>query len=862
MRYLLFLLLPACNPTEEKPEDSDTLVSDTDKDGFLGDEDCNDADATINPDAIELCDGLDNNCDGVADEDVSSPFWADADGDGFGDPATELEACTAPQGYIGNDQDCAPADADIFPGAPEVCDGIDNNCSGEADEGLGIPVYVDADGDGYGSSLAYACALSAGYSTDDGDCDDSAATVFPGATESCDGADNDCDGTIDEEGGNGTTWYYDADGDGYGNCAVAQVSCSAPAGYVAASSAESCDCNDGTAAAHPNAVELCDGVLDEDCNGQVDEPAAVDAPDWYADADGDGYGDPLATTTACEAPAGFVADTTDCEDQDAQIHPGAAELCDGLDQDCNGSADDGLSFVNWYADADGDGFGDPATGQLTCAQPASTIADGSDCDDADAAVYPSAPEACDGADQDCDGVADNDLNFVSWYTDADGDGYGDPATAQIACTQPAATIADGTDCNDGDANANPGATEVCDGNDQDCDGIADNGLPTFTAYTDSDGDGYGAGAGQVWCEVMPGESTTDGDCDDQDAAINPSAQELCNSVDDDCDQLLDEADPSISGATVYYADQDGDGFGDASASMLACAQPAGYGTDSADCNDTDGAVSPDGVELCNGYDDDCDALIDDADPSIDGQSLYYLDADGDGQGDPGTSAYACAGTGSYSSLDPRDCDDTNGTIYTGATELCNLVDDDCDGTADDGVLGTSAVCPAEDCAEIKDVSPSATDGSYYLTRGTYVCDMTRDGGGWTRVRDNAYVYGTGYDNTAYNTEAFSWNEVLFAYDSGSTSAHCVYPSAMTGCNNLGFRFGSDNWGVAQNWGSSICGMATSDYTRATNYIGGYDFVISRSLSTQTIRLGTLEGISNCTTSDNFGGAYLDVYVRQ
>ncbi len=860
--FLLLLVLPACNPTPEKTDDSTTVVSDSDKDGFSGDEDCNDADATINPDAIELCDGLDNNCNDTADEGVESPFWEDGDKDGFGDPAVETEACTAPDEFVSNDQDCAPEDDAIYPGAPEVCDGIDNNCSGTADEGLGTPVYVDADGDGYGSSLEYACSLEEGYSTVGGDCDDGALAIFPGAPEFCDGLDNDCDGSIDEEGSDGAIWYYDADGDGYGNCAVLQIACVAPAGYVAAGSAESCDCNDGTAAAHPFAVELCDGVLDEDCDGQIDESDAVDAGIWYADRDGDGYGDPTATASACDAPVGYVVDTTDCADQDAAIHPGAAERCDGLDQDCDGVLDEDLSFVSWYTDADGDGHGDPSSAQVSCSQPAGTIADGSDCNDADVSVSPTATEVCDGADQDCDGVADNGLAFVRWYTDSDGDGYGDPASIQTSCTRPTNTIADGSDCNDADASISPAGVEICDGNDQNCDGFADNGLTTYIVYTDSDGDGYGAGSGRVWCEVLPGSSTANGDCDDGNGAISPVATEICNSLDDDCDSLLDESDPDIVGASVYYADQDGDSYGDASTSLLACAQPAGYGTDSADCNDADAAISPDGTELCNGYDDDCDALIDDADPSIDGQTLYYLDADGDGQGDPGTSSYACGASGSYSSTDPRDCDDSFASIYTGAPEQCNLIDDDCDGTADNGVLGTSAVCPAEDCAEIKDVSPSATDGSYYLTIGSYYCDMTRDGGGWTRVRDNAYVYGTGYDNTAYNTEAFSWNEALFVYDSGSVSAHCVYPGAMTGCNNLGFRFGADNWGVAQNWGSSICGMATSDYTGATRYIGGYDFVISRSLSTQTIRLGTLEGISNCTTSDNFGGAYVDVYVRQ
>ncbi len=202
----------------------------------------------------------------------------------------------------------------------------------------------------------------------------------------------------------------------------------------------------------------------------------------------------------------------------------------------------------------------------------------------------------------------------------------------------------------------------------------------------------------------------------------------------------------------------------------------------------------------------------------------------------------------------------------------------CDATASDGTasggtgmdslttahcpLGSSPDCPATDCTEIMDAGDSTGDGSYLLDRGTYWCDMTTDGGGWTLVRDNAPVYGTGWDSSYYNTEGFTWTETLFAYDSGSISAHCSYPSSLTGCNDLGFQFAAESWGVPLNWGSSICGMATTDYTGATTYPGGYDFIVARGSSTATIRLGSLEGISSCTTSDNYGTAYVDILVRR
>ncbi len=104
--------------------------------------------------------------------------------------------------------------------------------------------------------------------------------------------------------------------------------------------------------------------------------------------------------------------------------------------------------------------------------------------------------------------------------------------------------------------------------------------------------------------------------------------------------------------------------------------------------------------------------------------------------------------------------------------------------------------------------------------------------------------------------------MLFAYDSGTVRAHCAYPGDIPTCNNLGFQFAAESWGVALNWGSSICGMATTSYESATDYVGGYDFVISRSSSTDTIRVGTLEGIASCATSDNGGTSYVDVMVRR
>jgi len=281
-----------------------------------------------------------------------------------------------------------------------------------------------------------------------------------------------------------------------------------------------------------------------------------------------------------------------------------------------------------------------------------------------------------------------------------------------------------------------------------------------------------------------------------------------------------------------------------------------------DCDDGNGSVFPGAFEVCNSIDDDCDALVDDADSGRTGGTVFYRDADGDGYGVVGTTVTACVAPAGYVAL-PGDCNDGAATVRPFATEACNAVDDDCDGSTDEGVLGTGASCAAIDCTAIKADNPSRGDGTYTLTRGSYVCDMTRAGGGWTRVGDNHPVYGTGWNGTSYNTEGFTWDEVLFVYDSGSTHGHCTFPSDMPGCNPLGFSFSGATWAVAANWGSSVCGMPLDTSTTAsTTYVGSRDFIIARGTTTQAVRLGHLEGISACTTGDNYGTAYVDIYVRR
>jgi hypothetical protein len=636
------------------------------------------------------------------------------------------------------EDDCNDEDAAIHPDASEVCNGVDDDCDGETDEDAGdaSTLWADADNDGYGDPEAAltACEHPAGYLDDSSDCDDNDPSVHPQAVELCNGVDDDCDGETDEDATDPSTWCLDADADGFGDPGTCTQACDQPTGWVE----DATDCDDGDAAVNPAATELCNGV-DDDCDGAVDEDDAADAPTWYADADADGYGDAATTTQACAQPSGHVADRTDCDDADGAVNPAVTELCNGVDDDCDGVSDedDAADAPTWYADADADSYGDASSSQPACSQPTGTVADDTDCDDSDASVHPGAEEYCDGVDDDCDGSVDEGsaIDAVSFYADLDADGFGDPATATAACSQPDDHVADATDCDDSDAAVNPAATELCNGVDDDCDGGVDedDALDAATWYADVDGDGYGDPASSTRACAQPEGHISDAtDCDDGETAINPGASEQCNSVDDDCDGTVDEDD--ASDALAWYADADADGYGDPASSTRACAQPSGHLGDASDCDDSDAAVNPAATELCNGVDDDCDGTVDEDDASD--ALTWYADADGDGYGDASEDRAACSQPTGHVA-DTSDCDDGDAAVNPAATELCNGVDDDCDGSADSGTLGSEELCAAESCEAIVLAGDAAGDDQYWLTgpSGDYRtwCDMSRDGGGWTFI---------------------------------------------------------------------------------------------------------------------------------
>ena len=181
------------------------------------------------------------------------------------------------------------------------------------------------------------------------------------------------------------------------------------------------DCDDHDARIHPGAPEFCDGI-DTDCDGRLDPPDAVDATIWYRDVDRDGYGLTADTVPACQDPGPEWASVGgDCDDDNEGVHPDAEEICDGLDNDCDGVIDpgDSLGMVDWFLDVDRDGHGDPATRVAACVAPDEYwVETGDDCDDRVPQIHPGALEFCDGVDSDCDGV--ESTGIASFFSDADG----------------------------------------------------------------------------------------------------------------------------------------------------------------------------------------------------------------------------------------------------------------------------------------------------------------------------------------------------------------------------------------------------------------------------------------------------------
>lgn len=595
--------------TQYKDADGDGYGSHSDsyvgcqKSGYVpNDLDCNDNDATINPAAAsEECGYQDKNCDGMTYYDAwyncGDPVDNDSDG-------------------VKQDKDCNDDDKSVYPGATEICDKVDNDCDMIVDEG--VPTYEDGDGDGWGDRPISdtVCQLSKGYVTRNGDCDDADDAVHPSADEVCDSKDNDCDGITDE--GGTTTWYKDADGDKYGDVSTAvSAHCAPAANYVTFAG----DCNDTDPSIHPSADEICD-KKDNDCDTQIDEGL---------DYDNDGY-------TSCQG---------DCDNLNASVKPGATELCDGKDNDCDEQTDEGVDKPI-YPDADGDGYGTTTGATRGCLAGNGYVLISGDCNDEDPTIHNGATELCDTKDNDCDTIVDENVASITWYKDVDTDGFGVATDTLNDCTAPAGYVSLPGDCDDENKLVYPGAQEVCDSIDNDCDSQTDEGF-------DGDGDGY---------------SSCGGDCDDTNGAIKPGATELCDSKDNDCNG---GADDTLEFAQ-YYRDGDGDGYGVDADQKYECTAQTGYATQNGDCDDTKAAVNPGAAEVCDNADNNCSGTTDEGLVTF----TYYQDSDKDGWGNPEVSVEACAQPSNYVGV-AGDCDDT---LTTGECLMGHVVSVISSSTAD------------------------------------------------------------------------------------------------------------------------------------------------------------------------------------
>ncbi len=548
--------------------------------------------------AEEICDGADNDCDGLADdglEDTQPCQSANDHGICHG-----LQRCLGGLGWI----------CDASEPGPEVCDFQDNDCNGGVDDPFQTAdgVYDTIEHCGTCNNACegkYAFAESVL-------CDTSGAsplcivdTCLPGyfklgdfqcivppdaACKPC-GSDADCFGNdcINVQGADycAPPCVDDAECDGPltcldGHCLPANGSCDCDEATQGAKKSceignplgtcfgfQTCDATAGWSAcdALVPAEEACDGI-DSDCNGVIDD--ALEAPDCEKQK-----GVCQGSKKQCGGGAGWLPCGTST--LPATYEP--VELtCDGLDNDCDGGADD--------KDTDGDGYLDKACG-------------GDDCDDLNPLANPGAAEICgDGVDNDCDGAAENkdadadgvidaacgggDCNDTSTLAkpglaevcgdaldndcdgsidnkDIDGDSFLDPACG-------------GTDCNDLEKTVHPGAAEVCNGFDNDCNDLVDD--------KDEDGDGH-------FDDACPNGD----DCDDDDVFIHPGAKEICGDIDGD--------DEDCSGA-AGDKDLDQDGFVDADPTCL-------NGTD---CDDLDPLVFPNAIEIYDVKDTDCDGLVD------------------------------------------------------------------------------------------------------------------------------------------------------------------------------------------------------------------------------------------------------------
>jgi len=303
-------------------------------------------------------------------------------------------------------------------------------------------------------------------------------------------------------------------------------------------------------------------------------PCTPDIAAWM-DEDGDGWGGE-AVGKVCKLGEKMVEVAQDCDDANAQLNPDAVEVCDGIDNDCDGKIDDDANLRQFWYDHDGDGYGGLYRSELSCQKPGEEwVTNDLDCDDDDAAVNPDGQEVCGRVDEDCDGYVDESddsvdpASFSTFFADKDNDGYGDQDDTMEGCRLVPGYVLNADDCDDDSA-----------------------AITQAEYYEDRDGDGYG---------------------DPDTLALgcrNPPPGTVDNALD------CDDDDPTLLYESDWFEDPDGDGYGSGGSLAFDCVSPAPYAVMlGGDCDESDPNENPGSPEDCSdGIDNNCNFLVDDDDP--------------------------------------------------------------------------------------------------------------------------------------------------------------------------------------------------------------------------------------------------------
>ena len=652
--------------------------------------DCLDTNASVHPGGLEVPNGLDDDCDGAADEGTSAY-------DDDGDCACEALICT---GSVAADctqvigGDCDDSDPTAAPDLSETWyDGFDSDCDGLSDYDQDLDGFVDDLYLGLVTTLAGTGAVVEPGSLPGGDCDDTDAAVGPNIAEVYyDGLDADC--ATDDD--------YDQDGDGYVPTAYVGLSTFASNGSLIAGTGAlpGNDCHDRDRTVNPGVIDAWYDGADDDCDLACD-----------FDRDGDSFNiepsqlnlstipDTLNPGTGAVVCAGSSLPDTDCDDTDALVAPDVSEVWyDGYDADCDGLSD-------YDQDFDGS-VQDIHLGLATTLASSGAVIEpgdlpGGDCDDTNAVIGPAVIEVYyDGLDADC--ATDDDY-------DQDGDGYVPNAYVGLSTYASDGGLIAGTgglpggDCYDTDPAVHPGAADLWyDGLDDDCDLACD---------FDQDGDQYAIepsqlslsaipdtidpGSGAVVC---PGTALPATDCVDSRAAlarldpnspkspadIHPDTNEVCETqngiqIDDDCNgstntrgEGADEEFVQSGWGTPYYQDYDGDLIGNPEVVQYLCEPVEGFTTRFGDCDDSNADVNPDAPEICNNSDEDCDSKVDEASSLGAGSGCIYLyaDQDLDGYGSNSDTTCLCYDGTSAECGDGYEFNDEDEVCYTRTSGDC------------------------------------------------------------------------------------------------------------------------------------------------------------------------------------------------